>query len=117
MWKVLLEDGSSVDSGEKYWTDLSKENKIVKLQFASSDPPDWVEELSGMHSYYYVVEAIAEIPSMNTRTEAEIIGGIDLEKDTITEIRFNYLNETIEQSCRPLSEFKYSMDILIPGKK
>lgn len=119
MWRAVFEDGTSADSSQMYWTDIPKDKKIEKLTLSPLEKEFVGKVLSGLDSYYYVIEAIAVVSSGKTvgNLEAEIIGGVNLELKTFSELRFNHRTGVLEETTKPMSEFKYSKDILIPGKK
>ncbi|SRR6266576_1805349 len=119
MWKAFFEDGSIQNSVLTYWTDLPKDKKIVKLWLAS--PKGQVRELWNMDSYYYVIEAVTLVgggsSSAPSTIKAEIAGGINLESQTLKELRLNCSTDLIEVVTKPLVAYRYSAEILIPGKK
>lgn len=117
MWRVVYEDDSAVDDQNTYWTDLPKDKLIVKVTLFNGSP--FVgRELSGMDSYYYVKEAVGIVGSSATPTlEAEIMGGVNLETQTIEELRFNHRTKEVTVCSKQFSEYAYSKEILLPGKK
>lgn len=120
MWRVLYDDGIGIDDQNTYWTELPKDKPISKVTLFSGNNPFIGRELSGMDKYYYVKEAITTIgvssPSKHTIV-AEIIGGVNLIEQTIEELRYDCQYKSITSVIKPLSEYKYSEDILLPGKK
>ena len=117
MWRVVHEDGSAVDDQNTYWTDLPKDKLIVKASLYLGDA--FVNKtLSGFDSYYYAKEAVGIVGSSAAPTlEAEIMGGINLETQTVEEIRFNHRTKELTVCSKPLSQYGYSKEILLPGKK
>jgi hypothetical protein len=113
MWIAEFEDGTVVDSTQMHWTDLKKDKKIVNLAFLKG-----TEGIKNMDSFYYVEEAVCEIPpSSHYYVEAGIIGGVDISSQTIKEYRLEYRTGALRAFSKPISEFRYSKDILVPGKK
>lgn len=112
MWIAELEDGTVALSNEIYWTNLKKDNRIVRLSFTKT-----LEGLKNMDSYYYVEEALFMVPDGPVINEAGVIGGIDIASQAITELRLDYKTGAVRTSTKSISELKYSKDILIPGKK
>jgi hypothetical protein len=111
MWKAHYADGSTANSTSGYWTNLPKDKPISKLSLGGP-----ATELVNKDSYYFVTEAFATVGGPPT-IESFLIGGLDKETQMLTEIRFELRTKKFEKYSKPLKEYKYSVDILIPGVK
>jgi len=115
MWLANFLDGSSVSSKSTNWTELPKDKKLTGVQLSHPLFPKLYLCLGDLDKYYFAKESLAFFGSEQGTVVAEIAGGHDLRLGIGIEMRLEYTGSVVTK-VYPLSEFKYSPDILHEGK-
>lgn len=120
MWTANFEDGTAISSKQTFWTKLPEEKKkLTAVQLSHPHFPKLYISLANLDRYYFVTEAISFIQGgegSSSTIVAELIGGFDEQLGVVTEIRLDYRG-TVKSRLYPISDFKYSKDILVNGVK
>jgi len=115
VWTANFEDGTSVNSKQKFWTQLPRDKKLSGLQLSHPLIPKMYLCLSGYDLYHFVQEAIAFLENPAPNVVAEIIGAHDCKLGVVVEVRLEYTGN-VKITTYPVSKFKYSPEILYEGK-